>query len=266
MATLTSAERRKNIGAVIRVASGNFLEQYDFFVYGYYASFIGRAFFPDGDPFASLMKSLAVFGVGFLMRPLGAIFLGAFIDRVGRRRGLIVTLGLMAVGTLSIAVTPGYAAIGIAAPLVIVAGRLLQGFSAGAELGGVSVYLAEIATPGHRGFYCAWQSGSQQVAVMIAALVGVALTGSLTNEQMASFGWRVPLLIGCAIIPLILWLRRSLDETDAFRQMRHKAHTVGDVFRNLGGKLGRRADRDGDVGADHHDLLPDHRVHADLWP
>jgi metabolite-proton symporter len=238
MSDLTPAERQKRIGDVIRVASGNFLEQYDFFVYGYYAAYIGRVFFPSGDPFASLMLSLATFGVGFLMRPLGAIFLGAYIDRVGRRRGLIVTLALMAVGTLTIAVTPGYAAIGIAAPLIIVAGRLLQGFSAGAELGGVSVYLAEIATPGHRGFYCAWQSASQQVAVIIAALIGVALTGSLTPEQMGSFGWRVPLLIGCAIIPLILWLRRSLDETEAFRRMQHKAHSAGDVFRMLGANWG----------------------------
>ena len=233
MSDLTPAERQKRIGDVIRVASGNFLEQYDFFVYGYYAAYIGRVFFPSDNPFASLMLSLATFGVGFLMRPLGAIFLGAYIDRVGRRRGLIVTLGLMAVGTLSIAVTPGYASIGVAAPLIIVAGRLLQGFSAGAELGGVSVYLAEIATPGNRGFYCAWQSGSQQVAVMIAALIGVALTGSLTAEQMGSFGWRVPLLIGCAIIPLILWLRRSLDETEAFRRMQHKPHSVAEVARLL---------------------------------
>ncbi len=231
-------DRKRKIGAVVRVASGNFLEQYDFFVYGYYAAYIARVFFPVGDPVASLMLSLATFGVGFLMRPLGAIVLGAYIDRAGRRAGLIVTLGLMAVGTLSIAVTPGYASIGIAAPLVIVAGRLLQGFSAGAELGGVSVYLAEIATPGNRGFYCAWQSGSQQIAVMIAALVGVALAGSLTPDQMAGFGWRVPMLIGCAIIPLILWLRRSLDETEAFRRMQHKPYSAKDVVRLLAANWG----------------------------
>jgi len=232
--TLTAAQRRSGLGAVLRVSSGNFLEQYDFFVYGYYASYIGRAFFPNSSPAASLMLSLATFGVGFLMRPLGAIFLGAYIDRVGRRRGLIVTLGMMAVGTFTIAVTPGFASIGFAAPLVILAGRLLQGFSAGAELGGVSVYLAEIATPGRRGFYCAWQSGSQQVAVMIAALIGAALAGQLTTEQMASFGWRIPLLLGCAIIPLIFYLRRSLQETEAFTRMSHKAPTAGQVFRTLG--------------------------------
>ncbi len=235
MSTMTPAERRKKIGAVVRVASGNFLEQYDFFVYGYYAAYIGRVFFPNDSEVASLMLSLATFGVGFLMRPLGAIVLGSYIDRVGRRTGLIVTLGMMAIGTLSIAVTPGYATIGIAAPIIIVAGRLLQGFSAGAELGGVSVYLSEIATPGNRGFYCAWQSGSQQIAVVIAALLGAGLAGALTPAQMAGFGWRIPLLIGCAIIPLIFWLRGSLQETEAFQQVAQRTHKVGDILRTLGG-------------------------------
>ena len=230
MSMMTPTDRRKKIGAVLRVSSGNFLEQYDFFVYGFYASYIAKVFFPVGSPVASLMLSLATFGVGFLMRPLGAIFLGAYIDRVGRRMGLIVTLGLMAVGTISIAVTPGYASIGLAAPLIILAGRLLQGFSAGAELGGVSVYLSEIATPGHRGFYCAWQSSSQQVAVMMAALIGASLSSMLSPAQMASFGWRVPLLIGCGIIPIILWLRRSLEETETFKRMEHKAHQTKDVL------------------------------------
>jgi MFS family permease len=172
---LTPAERKSKIKSVVRVASGNFLEMYDFMVYGYYATFIARAFFPTGNEFASLMLSLATFGAGFLMRPLGALVLGAYIDHHGRRKGLMVTLALMSCGTLSIAVVPGYATIGIFAPLLVLAGRLLQGFSAGVELGGVSVYLAEIATPGHRGFYTSWQSGSQQVAVVFAASLGVVL-------------------------------------------------------------------------------------------
>jgi MHS family citrate/tricarballylate:H+ symporter-like MFS transporter len=151
---LTPEERWNKISAVVRVASGNFLEMYDFIVYGYYATYIGKAFFPSHSEFASLMLSLVTFGAGFLMRPLGAIVLGAYIDRKGRRQGLIITLGLMAFGTLTIAATPNYAVIGIAAPLIIVAGRLLQGLSAGVELGGVSVFLSEIATEGNRGFYC----------------------------------------------------------------------------------------------------------------
>ena len=206
------------IAAVARVASGNFLEMYDFMVFGYYAAAIAHAFFPAHSDFASLMLSLMTFGAGFLMRPLGAIFLGAYIDHHGRRAGLLLTLGLMSMGTLSIALTPSYASIGLLAPLIVVAGRLLQGFSAGAELGGVSVYLAEIATPGHKGFYVSWQSASQQLAVIFAALLGVALTALLTPQQMTAFGWRVPLWIGCAIVPLLLFLRRSLGETEEFQK------------------------------------------------
>jgi MFS family permease len=208
--------RKSAIWSVIRVSSGNFLEMYDFMVFGYYAAAIGKAFFPSGNPFLSLMLSLMTFGAGFLMRPLGAIVLGAYTDRHGRRAGLLLTLSLMSVGIVSIALTPGYARIGLIAPLLVLCGRLLQGFSAGMELGGVSVYLSEIATPGHKGFYVSWQSGSQQVAVMFAALVGVLLSNGLSAEQMLSWGWRVPLLIGCAIIPFLFWLRRSLQETDEF--------------------------------------------------
>jgi MFS family permease len=213
---VTLANRKTAIWSVIRVSSGNFLEMYDFMVFGYYAAAIGKAFFPSGNEFVSLMLSLMTFGAGFLMRPLGAIALGAYTDRHGRRAGLLLTLSLMSVGIVSIALTPGYARIGLIAPLLVLCGRLLQGFSAGMELGGVSVYLSEIATPGHKGFYVSWQSGSQQIAVMFAALVGVLLSNGLSPEQMLSWGWRVPLLIGCAIIPFLFWLRRSLQETDEF--------------------------------------------------
>ncbi len=206
------------IAAVVRVSSGNFVEMYDFMVYGYYAKYIGDAFFPSHDPFASLMLSLATFGAGYLMRPLGAIVLGSFVDRHGRRAGLLLTLGLMAFGTLTIALTPGYATIGVFAPIIVVIGRLVQGLSAGVELGGVSVYLAEIAPPGKRGLYCCWQSASQQVAVMVAALMGVGLAQFLPPEAISLWGWRLPLIIGCLIIPLIFWLRSSLHETEAFQR------------------------------------------------
>ena len=210
------ADRRDKIKAVFRVATGNFLEMYDFMVFGYYAAAIGRTFFPKSNEFASLMLSLATFGVGFLMRPLGALVLGAYIDRRGRRRGLMLTLGLMSIGTISIACVPGYERIGLLAPLLVVIGRLVQGFSAGVELGGVSVYLSEIATPGHKGFYVSWQSASQQCAVVFAALLGVALNSKFSPQQMASFGWRIPLLIGCGIIPFLFMIRRSLAETEDF--------------------------------------------------
>src|SRR5579863_5079723 len=223
--------RKEKIKSVVRVASGNFLEMYDFMVFGYYAAAIGKAFFPSGSEFGSLMLSLATFGVGFLMRPLGALVLGAYIDRRGRRRGLILTLSLMSIGTLSIACLPGYRAIGILAPILIVIGRLLQGFSAGVELGGVSVYLAEIATPGHKGFYVSWQSASQQCAVIFAAILGVALSSRLSEDQMTRWGWRVPLLIGCLIIPALFVLRRSLPETEEF--LAHRRPSVPEILRSL---------------------------------
>jgi MFS family permease len=205
---------------------------YDFMVFGYYASAIGKAFFPSGNPFVSLMLSLMTFGAGFLMRPLGAIVLGAYTDRHGRRAGLILTLGLMSVGIFSIACIPGYATIGLLAPLFVLIGRLLQGFSAGMELGGVSVYLSEIATPGHKGFYVSWQSGSQQLAVMFAALVGIVLSSMLSPEKMIVWGWRVPLLLGCVIIPFLFRLRRSLQETDKFAARKHRP-TTSEILRSL---------------------------------
>jgi MFS family permease len=229
---IMSSDRKSKIWSVIRVSSGNFLEMYDFMVFGYYASAIGKAFFPSGNPFVSLMLSLMTFGAGFLMRPLGAIVLGAYTDRHGRRAGLLLTLGLMSVGIFSIACVPGYTTIGLFAPLLVLIGRLLQGFSAGMELGGVSVYLSEIATPGHKGFYVSWQSGSQQVAVMFAALVGVVLNSKLPPEKMTAWGWRVPLLLGCVIIPFLFRLRRSLQETDEFIARKHRPST-SEILRSL---------------------------------
>lgn len=223
---------------MVRVSSGNLLEMYDFTVFGYYATNIGRAFFPTRSEFAALMLALMTFGAGFLMRPIGALILGAYIDRHGRRKGLILTLALMSIGTISIACVPGYATIGLLAPVLVVAGRLLQGFSAGVELGGVSVYLSEIATPGHRGFYVSWQSASQQVAVVFAALLGVALTSRLTSKEMSEWGWRVPLLVGCAIIPVLFMLRRSLDETEAFAARKHHPQ-IAEVMRTLGNNWSR---------------------------
>ena len=227
-----SADRKARIWSVIRVSSGNFLEMYDFMVFGYYAAAIGKAFFPSGDPFLSLMLSLMTFGAGFLMRPLGAIVLGAYTDRHGRRAGLLLTLGLMSIGIFSIACMPGYATIGVIAPLLVLVGRLLQGLSAGMELGGVSVYLSEIATPGHKGFYVSWQSGSQQVAVMLAASVGAALNAVLPPEKMSRWGWRVPLLLGCVIVPFLFRLRRSLLETEEF-VARNDKPSKSEIFRSL---------------------------------
>ncbi|WP_434141012.1 MFS transporter (plasmid) [Pseudomonas luteola] len=220
------------IGAIFRVTSGNFLEQFDFFLFGFYATYIAKAFFPASSEFASLMMTFAVFGAGFLMRPLGAVILGAYIDQVGRRKGLIVTLSIMAAGTFLIVLVPGYDSIGFWAPLLVLAGRLLQGFSAGAELGGVSVYLAEIATPGKKGFYTSWQSGSQQVAIVVAAALGFGLNHWLSETAIADWGWRIPFLLGCLIVPFIFLLRRKLEETQEFNTRRHHP-AMREVLRTL---------------------------------
>jgi len=226
-------DRSAKIKNVIRVSAGNFLEMYDFMVFGYYAAAIGKTFFPKSNKLAQLMLSLATFGVGFLTRPLGALILGAYIDRHGRRKGLIITLAMMSVGTLSIAAMPGYEAIGLLAPLLVVLGRLVQGLSAGVELGGVSVYLSEVATPGHKGFYVAWQSASQQCAVIFAALLGVGLSSRFSPQEMSRFGWRIPLIIGCLIIPFLFIIRRSLAETDEFAARVHHPR-IGEVMSTIG--------------------------------
>jgi MFS family permease len=218
---LTPEERKAKIKTVFRVASGNFLEMYDFMIFGYFSAAIGRAYFPAASEFASLMFSMTTFAVGFMIRPLGAIFLGAYIDHVGRRKGLLVTLGLMSVGTLTIAMVPRFETVGLFAPIIVVFGRLCQGFSAGVELGGVSVYLSEIATPGHKGFYVSWQSGSQQVAVVFAGVLGVGLSNFMRPEDLQAWGWRIPLIVGCLIIPFIYLIRRTLRETDEFAARSH---------------------------------------------
>ncbi|VBL72893.1 MFS transporter [Burkholderia pseudomallei] len=233
MSTASPAiQQESKARTVFRVVSGNFLEMYDFMVYGYYASAIAKTYFPSGNAFVSLMLSLSVFGAGFLMRPVGAIVLGAYIDHHGRRKGLILTLALMALGTLTVATIPGYATIGVLAPILVLLGRLLQGFSAGVELGGVSVYLSEIATKGNKGFYTSWQSGSQQVAVVFAAFVGVLLNRALPVEQMTSWGWRIPFLIGCLIVPFLFLIRRSLKETDEFLAKRRRP-SMGEIMKSM---------------------------------
>jgi MFS transporter, MHS family, citrate/tricarballylate:H+ symporter len=229
-------EIKSRLAAILRATSGNFLEQFDFFLFGFYAGPISRAFFPTGNEYTALMLTFTTFWLGALMRPVGAIVLGAYLDKIGRRQGLIVTLAIMATGTIAIAFSPSYATIGIAAPVIVLIGRLLQGFSAGVELGGVSIYLFEIATPGNKGFYTSFQSASQQVAIFIAAIIGFALNGLLSYQDVlrdrrwdldalnallpldnvGNWYWRIPFIIGCLIVPFIFLIRRSLEETPEF--------------------------------------------------
>ena len=227
-----SEKSKVAIKPIIQVVAGNGLEIYDFMIYGYYASYIAQTYFPSHNQYVSLMMSLMTFAFGFLARPIGAIVIGSYTDRHGRRKGLILALSLMSLGIIAVACTPSYASIGIAAPIIVICGRLLQGFSAGAELGGVVVYLAEIAPPKRRAFYTCWQAGSQQISVMAASLAGFLLLYWLAPDELRAWGWRIPLLLGCTVIPVMFWLRSSLAETSVFARKK-KTPTVSEICTNL---------------------------------
>jgi MFS family permease len=232
-ATAAPAEtKRFSMKPIIQVGAGNALEIYDFMIYGYYARYIAQTYFPSDNEHVSLMLSLMTFAFGFLARPVGAIVLGSYTDRHGRRAGLIMALGLMSLGIIAVACTPSYASIGIAAPIIVLIGRLLQGFSAGAELGGVVVYLAEIAQPNRRAFYTCFQVCSQQFAVMTASIAGILLLYSLSPAEMSAWGWRLPLLFGCAVIPVLFWLRASLAETEVFARKK-RTPSLGEICSGL---------------------------------
>lgn len=199
--------------AIFATVLGNWLEFFDFTVYALFAVTIGKQFFPVESASGQLLLSLATFGVGFIMRPLGGIVIGAYADRVGRKAALTLTIGLMALGTAILGLTPSYAEIGLAAPALIVLARLLQGFSAGGELGAATTYLLELAPQGRRGLYGSWQYASQGLATLAASLMGFGLAEALTPEAMDSWGWRVPFLFGLLIGPVGLYIRRHMDET-----------------------------------------------------
>ncbi len=226
------ASRNGRMMTIVRVTSGHFLEMFDFILFGFYATSIGQAFFPTSSEYGTLLLTFATFGAGFLMRPIGSLFLGAYVDRVGRRKGLLITLGLMAVGTILIAFTPGYATIGLVAPVLVLVGRLVQGLSAGAELGNVAIYLTEIAPPGQEGFYVSWQAVGQQIGIILAGLLGFAINSLLPQGAVLAWGWRIPFVIGSLIVPLLFILRRSLVETDAFLARTHRPSNA-EIFRSV---------------------------------
>lgn len=197
----------------VAVILGNFLEFYDFLVFTFFAVMIADAFFPGESEIARLLGALATFGAGFLTRPLGAAVIGAYADRAGRRGALSLTLVLMSIGSAMVAVTPSYARIGLAAPGMLLLARLIQGFSAGGEVGAATTYLLESAPRHRRAAMAAWQGHSQQLATIFGSFVGVVLAALLTRQQLYAWGWRVPFLIGVLIGPVGLYIRRRLPET-----------------------------------------------------
>lgn len=212
LAASTAQTRSDTWRTVVAASIGNALEWFDLVVYGFFAVVISKLFFPAGNDTVSLLLTLGTFGVSFFMRPLGAIVLGAYADRAGRKAALTLSILLMMVGTLIIAILPTYQSIGLAAPLILVVARLMQGFSAGGEFGSATAFLAE-HVPGRRGYFASWQIASQGLTTLLAALFGMVLTGKLSPEQMASWGWRVPFFFGLLIGPVAWYIRTKLDET-----------------------------------------------------
>jgi MFS family permease len=197
----------------VAVVIGNWLEFYDFLVYTFFAVMIGDAFFPGESAISRLLGALATFGAGFLTRPIGAAVIGAYADRVGRRSALSLTLVLMSIGSGIVGLTPPYAQIGVAAPILLVIARLIQGFSAGGEVGTATTYLLESAPLEKRAAVTAWQAHSQQLASMMGSLIGVMLATSLSKEALYDWGWRVPFVLGILVAPVGLYIRRQLPET-----------------------------------------------------
>ena len=204
--------------AIVAATIGNLLETYDFAVYGFFAIIISRLFFPAGDETVSLLLTVATFGVGFLMRPIGAVVLGTLADRHGRKFALSATILMMAIGTALIGLAPTYASIGVWAPGIIVLARLIQGFSAGGEIGTATAFLVEHAPPARRGFFASWQQASQAGALLLGSLVGAATTGLLSPANLESWGWRVPFLLGLLIGPVGFYIRKHTHEAEEFQR------------------------------------------------
>lgn len=221
----SAAKRRKTI---IAATIGNGLEWFDFTVYSFFAVIIARLFFPTGNDITSFLLTVATFGVGFVMRPVGAIVLGVYADRVGRKAALTLTILLMALGTAIIGLTPTYATIGPWAPALIVLARLIQGFSAGGEVGGATAFLIEHAPDKERGAYASWQQASQGISFMLGAAMGALVINGLEPAQVDAWGWRIPFLFGLLIAPVGMYIRSQLEEPPEFeaRQAERAAANV----------------------------------------
>jgi MFS family permease len=216
MSDQSLADSRRAVSAAV---VGNVLEWYDFAVYGYLATIIAKNFFPPGDEVAALLATFAAFGVGFLVRPLGGIVIGRIGDTRGRKVALILTILLMAVGTVLIGLIPTYSTIGVLAPILLVVARLLQGFSAGGEWGGSTAFIVEWAPSDRRGFYGSFQQCSVVGGLLMGSGVAALLTSTLAPAAMDSWGWRIPFLIGGLIGPVGIYMRRNIDETPAYRRV-----------------------------------------------
>lgn len=215
MSTTQTGERRV-IGNVLKGSVGNLIEWYDWYVYAAFSVYFAKEFFPEGDNTAQLLSTAAVFAVGFLMRPIGGWVMGRYADRHGRRSALTLSVTVMAAGSLVIALTPSYDSVGLVAPVLLVLARMLQGLSVGGEYATSATYLAEVASPGRRGFYSSFQYVTLVAGQLFALGVQIILQLLLPAEAMQSWGWRIPFIIGAAGAVAVMWLRRTMDESEAF--------------------------------------------------
>ncbi|MEV0074862.1 MFS transporter [Nocardia neocaledoniensis] len=237
MTTTQAGGERRVVANVLRGSIGNLVEWYDWYVYAAFSVYFAKAFFPDGDPTAQLLSTAAVFAVGFIMRPIGGWALGRYADRFGRRAALTLSVTVMAAGSLMIAVTPGFGTIGIAAPVLLLMARLLQGLSVGGEYATSATYLSEVASPGRRGFYSSFQYVTLVAGQLTALGVQIVLQQVLTAEQMYSWGWRIPFLIGAGGAIVVMLLRRGMDESDSFKAVAGSSESTAAATSSARGSL-----------------------------
>jgi len=222
---------------VIAAASiGNALEWFDLLIYGYFAVTISKVFFPTDDQTISLLLALGTFGASYLIRPLGAIMLGSYADRAGRKASMLASIGLMTLGTFLMAIMPAYHAVGILAPIGVLLARLMQGFAVGGEFGSSTAYLVE-HTQERKGYFASWQWAGQGFASVLASAFGVLLTLALTPEQLESWGWRIPFVFGLLVGPVGLYIRRVLEEAPGFVEMEKTQAPVSDLLRRQTDRL-----------------------------
>jgi MHS family proline/betaine transporter-like MFS transporter len=227
---LTPEQRSKFRRILASALVGNMLEFYDLFVYGFLAVVIAKAFFPTGDAYTSMLAAAATFGVSYFIRPLGAMVLGAYSDKRGRKAGMMLTIWLMGAGTLVIACAPTYAMFGVAGTLILVLGKVLQGFSAGGEFGSTVSFVTEHAPARMKGYFASYQVVGIGLATGLASIVGLGTNKLMTPDTLLSWGWRIPFLIGLAIVPFGYWIRRRVDETPEFKASNHERNPIRNTF------------------------------------
>ncbi|SDI54881.1 MFS transporter [Paenibacillus naphthalenovorans] len=234
MSQPVGAARKGSIaGNIFKGSVGNLIEWYDWYVYAAFSVYFSSQFFPKGDPTSQLLNTAAIFAVGFLMRPIGSLLLGRYADRHGRRAALTLSISVMAAGSLIIACTPSYSSIGIMAPIILVLARLLQGLSLGGEYGTSATYLSEMASRGRRGFYSSFQYVTLIGGQLVALGVQIVLQQLLNEAEMHAWGWRIPFIIGALGALAVLWLRRSMDESEQFSKMGSESKAKAGTIRAL---------------------------------